>query len=110
MPHQQDPNTLWPAAAWLDISETYAGLFFRVLGGKSADFGVMQNEDAPRVDRIVTRNRDGLNPDREVKLEPGKCSLIGSGGRRFGWTCLDICVVGEEIRPVNKAVKVWKRQ
>ncbi|CAG7729524.1 unnamed protein product, partial [Allacma fusca] len=110
LPGQVDPNILWPTARWYDISQTYAGLFFRVLGGNSGHFGSLQYENTPRIDRIYTKNYDRLNPPRDSKLEPGRCALVGSGGRGGGWTGIDLCTSGGEIRPTNKAVKIWTRR
>ncbi|CAG2111541.1 unnamed protein product [Medioppia subpectinata] len=38
MPSQSAPKTLWPAYEWSDVTDTYAGQFFRADGGDSLGF------------------------------------------------------------------------
>ncbi|KAJ6649710.1 Lithostathine-2, partial [Pseudolycoriella hygida] len=52
LPDQPEPFSLWPRTQWENISSTYAGLFFRVLGGNSAAFGETQSENSPRLTEL----------------------------------------------------------
>lgn len=36
LPDKEEPSKIWPRFVWRDITERYAGLFFRALGGNSA--------------------------------------------------------------------------
>lgn len=40
--------------AWKEISSDYEGVFFRVAGGDAAPFGQVQEENAPRLETIIT--------------------------------------------------------
>jgi hypothetical protein len=45
LPGQPEPKTICPTFQWSDKSSQYSGLFFRVLGGNSARFNAIQDEN-----------------------------------------------------------------
>lgn len=111
LPGQPEPNTLWPTARWEDISSQYAGLFFRAIGGDSKGFGQVQDDNAPRVTEVTghhVANGDWRNP---VQLEPGKLSnnMFSGCGGQWNWWVHQFRVSDGEVRPRNKAVRIWKR-
>ena len=120
---------------WTDISETYKGVFFRVVGNGSAPFGagVVQTQAAPHLDQVVNRwcyigknygcdfhdHHDSVSKEvREaIKLnESGwadfpvwlsRRNIVEMGNRTGEY--LEFHNSGGEVRPRNVAVKVWKR-
>ncbi len=119
------------------MSETYAGVFFRVVGGDAAEFGNTQEADAPHIDEIMRKwcwtgsdnnCEDGAfsygSQPADVQYD---ISLSGSSSESWSdniWSAnsyksgdesssmgdyLTFHNSGGEIRPRNMAVKVWKR-
>ena len=54
LPKDKAPKELWPSLTWTDVSSEYEGVFFRVVGGGAGSFGVVQQENAPRLETIHT--------------------------------------------------------
>lgn len=111
LPGQQEPHQIWNTVYWVDITYEYAGLFFRVLGGGSAQFGVTQEADSPRltnVSKILTgccNNNIVISPNgswSSVISTGSNWSLASYWGLRFSQS-------STEVRPRNKAVRIWKR-
>ena len=53
-PDQSSPDVLylynlWPNMKWTEVTQSYAGLFFRAEGGNSSSYGSLQLASAPRV-------------------------------------------------------------
>ncbi len=112
---QPEPKTLWPTVEWKDATSDYAGLFFRAEGGGSAAFGTLQNENTPYKYIDIVENYLGSD-----KCDGYKGYSLSS----YGWspwflsgastgTCMSLRfhVSGNdgEVRPSNKAVRIWKR-
>ncbi len=108
---QPEPKNLWPTVQWADVSSGCAGLFFRVLGGGSTPFGETQNENALRLTEV-----DGLgyypynythhtiiaaNDNWSVQVFSGSFTEGYSYAHRFK-------VSSGEVRPHNKAIRIWK--
>ncbi len=130
LPGDLSPESLWPSAAWTEVSDTYAGLFFRVIGNGSADFGTVQPDWSPRLAKLVrtvhrTKQLKVISP---LELKPGRLSppmplqfepkdeatVQGGGGDNgepsgFKHSELAFLVAGGEVRPRNVAIKVWRR-
>ena len=51
LPNEKLPTEIWttPFIKWSDISSHYEGIFFRVSGGDSAPFGLLQQDYAPHI-------------------------------------------------------------
>jgi len=110
LPSQPEPKTLWSTVEWKDVSSEYAGLFFRVLGGGSADFGVTQKGESPRLTQI---NWGSYKAQAwgTISVQPGQWSQwVSSGitdhGKADG---LQFLVSNVEVRPPNTATRIWKR-
>lgn len=113
---QPEPSTLWPQTQWENISSTYAGLFFRVVGGGSAAFGETQNENSPRITEIKndsngnTSHRISVpaNDEWTAALWTGSDLWCVSPAKPCYWSMYFKQSSGE-VRPRNKAVVIWKR-
>jgi hypothetical protein len=109
---------------WKDVSSTYAGVFFRVMGGKAASFGEVQEDDAPRLIEVTTGFNDHLHLEKGgygQYIEYGYNITIPKEGWS-DWTITghytkDDAITrltrfqtsGKEVRPRNMAIRVWKR-
>lgn len=96
---------------WLEITTEYAGLFFRVLGGGSAQFNVVQAENNNRLTNVNTGHT--INTWSIAVPPTGAYSeIVASGEMGSGSTTawgLRFAVSGGEVRPRNTAVRIWKR-
>ena len=123
LPDQKSPEQLWPTFKWQDVSEQYAGLFFRASHGNANAFGEVQEENFPRIDKIIHKNINGRTDGRDnrMKGEPDdyiKMDSVDSEILFTGWQ-YDCKVLGSEgiqveryvgeFRPRNTAVKIWVR-
>jgi hypothetical protein len=100
---QPDPNTLF-VGTWENISHQYSGLFFRVSGGNAAAFGQDQGMNIQSHNHSYTKNNfaalwyDSGNQGRSAlwgDLKNGSSSTGNTGGN--------------ETRPVNSTIQIWKR-
>jgi len=112
MAHQPEPNTLWPTAQWENVSPSYSGLFFRVLGGNSAEFGTIQGENSPRLQSIEWEDF-GSSLNHSIAI-----SANGDWSDYVFTSCHDTCsyydslrfkLTAGEVRPRNLAIRIWKR-
>lgn len=112
IPNQPEPFRIFSATVqWEEITTSYAGLFFRVLGGGSEPFNVVQEENSPRLTYVnlsgQTR-RDSVNITADGVSSP----MVSSGaiGPVTGTTWgLNFRVSGGEVRPRNSAIRIWRR-
>ncbi|KAJ6220211.1 hypothetical protein RDWZM_006023 [Blomia tropicalis] len=110
LPNQPYPKSLWPTVEWKDVTSEYSGLFFRAEGNNSAAFGVMQEENAPRL-----KNVDWWIPGYQyrnhiIPLQKNSWSQpLWVGGRGSSEIVIDFYVSGGEVRPRNMAIRIWKR-
>ncbi|KAH9408921.1 hypothetical protein TYRP_011194 [Tyrophagus putrescentiae] len=139
LPYEQSPKEIWPSNwySWTEVSEAYAGVFFRVVGGDAAEFGNTQEADAPHIDKILqkwcwtnddnTCSKGATSYDSEPADVKRNISLSGSSSESWSdpiWSAnkyrkgdqsssmsnyLTFHNSGGEIRPLNMAVRVWKR-
>ena len=93
---------------WQEVSSEYSGLFFRVVGGGSLGFGETQDENSPRLTQagyLVGRAQT-----TSMNIPPGEWSpCLKTGGHKRDADCLSFYVSGGEVRPRNKAIRIWKR-
>ncbi|KAJ6647461.1 hypothetical protein Bhyg_02684, partial [Pseudolycoriella hygida] len=114
LPGQGDPYEVWGyQSTWSEITAEYAGLFFRVLGGESGSFNATQEANDHYLKQVTTthvphgtRNLSpvALNDEHSRTLVTGKTdsARTTSFGLRF--------ILNEgEVRPKNRAVRIWKR-
>jgi len=117
LPTQPAPEELWPQFEWTEISSEFDGLFFRVVGNDTAPFGDMQNSNSPRLVGVQRQDFDGSMGN--ITVEVGKQSDYIYTGQNEGphegphegsySKSLSFLVSDDEVRPQNKAVKIWKR-
>ena len=138
LPYTKEPMTLWPSSQWRDISEEYAGLFFRVLGNGSERFDSVQSEGYKKLELFSIE--EDIRPyhsiphyDTNIKygheynhiIEP----IIPKGifnnwypwilhqfdplriieNKDFHYYYFNIKFNDNEVRPKNRAIKVWQR-
>jgi hypothetical protein len=101
-----NPTTLWPSMTWNDISGTFAGQFFRVIGGESAGWGEVQGSCAPRISHVKGGTGGGLE---QIELPASGWSNPVRAGDGFGSYYMGFHVANCEIRPRNQAIRIWKR-
>ena len=49
---QSSPDVLWPNMKWTEVTQSYAGLFFRAEGGNSSSYGQLQLASAPHLAQV----------------------------------------------------------
>ncbi|CAG2167411.1 unnamed protein product [Oppiella nova] len=112
LPHQTDPAHLWPMVKWTDITSEYAGLFFRVIGGDSGAFNVIQQANYSRIEWIKTKTMVGLvhNRTHEAKDHVLNEESWGASNQWVqGAYLANFYHSHSENVPQNTAIKVWKR-
>ena len=110
---QSDPQTLWPSIQWQDVTESYAGQFFRAEGGGSAGFGEVQEQQTQSLN-IWTAGSGGHifhSQEYRVTSSPNDAYIFtgADNGVPENYYGLRIYQGSEEIRPRNQAVRIWKR-
>ncbi|CAG7662610.1 unnamed protein product [Allacma fusca] len=120
---QLDPRDVWKGGAWEDISPKYAGFFFRVEGGKSKSFGTTQDESMRSLKleyQSPEQTRDQKIDSAVLTYSQHSSAAVSAGGYRGDWTGVKTSWYptgstyaarerDNEVRPINQAVRVWKR-
>jgi len=110
LPSQPEPKTLWPIVEWKDVTPDYAGLFFRAEGGGAAAFGETQSDNSPRLTDIEFKYDKQVGNVSPLSIVPGTwSSYIFSGKFESPVASLRFMVSSVEVRPRNKAIRIWKR-
>ena len=111
LPDQTDPKSIWPKYTWSDVTSSYAGLFFRAEGGGSERFGSLQADNSPRLTSVTHYWDDHGYADGTINMVLGDSSkhLIITQDGRGAENTIGFGMSGGEVRPVNKAFKIWKR-
>jgi len=116
LPSQPEPKTLWSMVEWKDVTSEYAGLFFRAEGGGSAAFEQIQNENSPRLTAVTATSHANSNvadfvEDTRIVIAAGETSKKVHSGDHHTWPAMSLSfeVSGGEVRPRNKAMRIWKR-
>ncbi|XP_054154856.1 uncharacterized protein LOC128953396 [Oppia nitens] len=113
---QQRPQHLWPQSSikWYDITQQYAGLFFRAEGPDSAKFGEIQPANWSRLSTI--RTRSCYTPDHGSYCEEFTTELGDTGGwspefirKDFSNDMYFYVTTGLDNRPRNQAIRIYKR-
>jgi hypothetical protein len=103
---------------WEDVTSAYAGLFFRAEGNGSAAFGKTQEENNHKLTNVQNNNLkgDGVPTNSiEVKANSQWSEYIETGSIYYEentepiFIHLRFKVSGGEVRPRNKAIRIWKR-
>ncbi|KAJ6636468.1 Acetyl-coenzyme A transporter 1, partial [Pseudolycoriella hygida] len=115
---QRDPNVLWPAFKWEDITTNYAGLFFRAEGNDTVKFNEgEQAENSPRltnVDSLVYKPTVEKHLVIKSQINLGGFStpflLAGDVAAHTTYSYhLRFNHSGGEVRPRNQAIRIWTR-
>ncbi|CAG2100943.1 unnamed protein product [Medioppia subpectinata] len=116
LPNQSEPRSMWPLTNWTDVSDQYAGLFFRAAGGTAAPFGLIQPANYSSIIGVKAGTvslDDGLedNDERLYVVREGQWSgtALTSFMRITALSNVQVFKTRGENRPVNTAVRVWKR-
>jgi hypothetical protein len=124
LPSQSAPSDLF-GGTWTDITSSYAGSFFRALGGNAAAFGTQQGDAIRDITGRVTfegHNNGGFwytNYDNSALqfggISPtGKVVDIYSGsgvgaGNYVSFSAASVVPTAAENRPINNAIKIFRR-
>ena len=122
---QSTPDVLFNTTGkWQDISSTYAGEFFRAVGGNSASFGVTQSEGLPNITGETSANAVGKSDfinsygigaflsvvSRGSGAGAGENSHVNSVKFRFNASNSNaIYGASTHVTPYNSAVRIWKK-
>ncbi len=118
---QKAPDTLFPGTTWQNISNTYAGRFFRAEGGNAASFGSQQSGGLPNIIGDFRIEKAGAYGNGSYGN--GAFRVVNSGQ---GNKSTDVSTAGTtvyfnasysnslygnaaEVRPVNDTIRIWKR-
>ena len=86
-------------------------MFFRAGGGKAAAFGIVQQDNSPRLVKADTTYpiAGAKSSDNIVIPKNGASDWTYTGGtdRKEGYIRFETS--GDEVRPINMAIKVWRR-
>ncbi len=111
LPGQVEPQILWPLMTWKDVTSDYAGLFFRAEGGGAAPFGKVQSDNSPRLSKIEQKTHGSGTDSDSMQVIPGTwSSYMFTGKFESPNNHLRFFVSSEEVRPRNKAMRIWKRK
>ncbi len=105
---QSSPTTLWPTMKWADVTSEYAGQFFRALGGDSAVWDQVQESCAPRISDIDNLESNEYNHGIALPTN-GWSNRLFTGKWQQNGTATRFNVAGCEVRPINSAIRIWKR-
>jgi len=106
--NQVTPSELWPNMKWDDVTSEFGGHFFRALGGDSAAWGQKQNSCAPRISRIDNYGSNDYAHGIDLPTSGWSARLFTGKFEQLG-TATGFHVEGCEVRPVNSAIRIWKR-
>ena len=118
---QTDPTTLF-GGTWDNVSNTYAGLFFRAEGGDAATFGETQTGGVPNVIGAISSvtiratgpgtQSGALSKINEDIAYSGMGATVLTGINTIGFDASRSSATygaAEEVRPANSTIRIWKR-
>ena len=114
LPNQSSPIELWPKTSWSEVTQQYAGLFFRVEGGGSDSFGQIQQANQSWISNINARgftakrsfSDNDLTDFGTGEMNEGQWHYRDDG---YGLFEINFYTTKAEVRPKNTAIKIWKR-
>ena len=115
---QSTPDALFGTSGkWQDISSTYAGEFFRAVGGDAASFGGKQNEGLPEISGISTGvDSSNVNSGSGCFTAQYVSSgvLSGTGGTNYkirfsAKRSNSIYGASAHVTPYNSSIRIWKK-
>ena len=113
---QADPTTLF-GGTWDNISDTYAGLFFRAEGGAAAAFGETQGGGAPNIQGTFGNSSTFQTVTGAFLSSSSGNGTIGGYSYAQGTVVVGFSAANsnaiygaaDEIRPANSTIRIWKR-
>ena len=116
LPFQAEPTSIWPKLSWIEISDNYENLFFRVKGHKTAPYGHVQEESTSRLSKVNITYVQKYIPhhnNMQDNITAGIWSqLLYTGAytaTKNQFQYIHFYVSDDEVRPKNTAIKIWKR-
>lgn len=118
---QSTPDKLFGSSGkWQDISATYAGEFFRAVGGNSAAFGSKQNEGLPNITanwgETYLRQNHNIQPSGAATGTVGLAQAFGnstvSSINSIGFNASYANTIygsSTHVTPYNSAIRIWKK-
>lgn len=123
--NQPDPTSLF-GGTWSNISNSYAGLFFRAEGGAAAAFGGSQGGGLPNASGEFKPGGGNYVGPSEASTASGMFSMVydkddstyrasESGGYNTYKFAANLSRsnslygAATEVRPVNSTIRIWKR-
>ena len=115
-PLSPSPEEIWPQMKWTQITEKYAGYFFRAEGQGSEKFGTSQSANQSYISDIKVQSVSYSKwlSDSYTRYYT-TASIDKQGGK---WTDINpehlfdqvwVYMTPGEVRPKNMAVRIWKR-
>lgn len=96
---------------WTEVTDQYAGLFFRAAGEGSAEFGTIQEENSPRLTSVNGRlviNSPAASVVFPVNGGVSPTVSVGATGGASHWG-MSFTASSGEVRPRNTAMRIWMR-
>ena len=117
---QSTPDVLFGTSGkWQDISSTYAGEFFRAVGGDAASFGGKQNEGLPNIvgtsEGVETSKiRGNVGCFEVAENGAGKLNMSNASGIDYRITFSakrsnSIYGTSAHVTPYNSSIRIWKK-
>jgi len=114
LPNQREPLDVWGyTMIWREITQDYAGLFFRVVGGGSQPFGITQEQSSPTLSQVMLTGMNRAFDSISIQPNGAWTNAVTSGavGANIGgliWG-LSFRTAPAEVRPRNSAIRIWIR-
>jgi hypothetical protein len=113
--YTQYPNQLIPQGTfsgyWREITDQYAGLFFRAAGGNAAPFGQGQGQQTalPAHNHDITTGNDYTSSSDPLGWTISRASIVNARSSAYYniQTQSTGSIGGLETRPVNTAIRIW---
>ena len=119
LPHQSSPQQLWPSFNWSDISSQYSNHFFRVvvkpsnktIANVSLSYPITQLQMMDHFHSHSQSQSSSDNPLNRIDIPSDgqwtRCVLSGTYGGV--WVGLRLRFTSTEVRPINTAIRIWRR-
>jgi hypothetical protein len=116
LPSQLSPIELWPSLKWTDITHQYSNHFFRC--AHNSTLGHQSDTTDSRCPTVTAlQSGDHFYPSiankpfNNISLSVGQWSeYLFSGTYGGHWFGLRLHSNASEVRPINTAVKVWRKE
>lgn len=112
LPNEKSPEEIWHWLSWTDVSDSYANVFFRVIGNNTARFGAVQEESCPRISEVEHAFETPLSHYNHIVLPQSGWSdylYEGTEGTSELQALTRFYTLNDEVRPRNMAIRVWRR-